>query len=150
MKVAMVKHSSRGKVFWFEIPERLVGKLYPGSHVVCDTARGRRCGTVVASDLDDQDVKEIMTASGAIFPLRKIIAITQKVRLSDIKIPAYMARTKPRDEKIAKRFLEIYHTGQFNTNIALDDSGFLVDGYSAYLVAQALGFTFLSVICEEV
>lgn len=150
MKVAMVKHKPYGKVFWFEIPEHLVGKLQPGSRVACNTARGRRYGTVVAADLDEQDVKEVMLASGATFPLSTIEATTQKVLMSAIKIPEYMARTEPRDEKIAKRFLEIFHTGQFNTNIALDDRGFLVDGYSAYLVAQTLGFTFLSAICKEV
>ena len=60
MKVAMVKHKPYGKVFWFEIPEHLVGKLQPGFHVACNTARGRRYGTVVAADLDEQDVKEVM------------------------------------------------------------------------------------------
>ena len=29
MKVAMVKHTSCGQVFWFETPEHLVGKLHP-------------------------------------------------------------------------------------------------------------------------
>ena len=48
MKVAMVKHKPYGKVFWFEIPEHLVGKLQPGFRVACNTARGRRYGTVVA------------------------------------------------------------------------------------------------------
>lgn len=60
MKVAMVKHKPYGKVFWFEIPEHLVGKLQPGFHVACNTARGRRYGTVVAADLDEQDVKEVI------------------------------------------------------------------------------------------
>ena len=69
MKVAMVKHKPYGKVFWFAIPEHLVGKLQPGCHVACNTARGRRYGTVVAADLDEQDVKEVMLASGATFPL---------------------------------------------------------------------------------
>ena len=62
----------------------------------------------------------------------------------------YMARTKPSDEKIAKRFLEFYHTGQFNTNVALDDNAVLIDGYSAYLVAQKVGLTFLPAIYKEV
>ena len=48
MKVAMVKHKPYGKVFWFEIPEHFVGKLQPGFRVACNTARGRRYGTVVA------------------------------------------------------------------------------------------------------
>ena len=56
----MVKHKPYGKVFWFEIPEHLVGKLQPGFRVACNTARGRRYGTVVAADLDEQDVKEVM------------------------------------------------------------------------------------------
>ena len=103
MKVAMVKHKPYGKVFWFEIPEHFVGKLQPGFRVACNTARGRRYGTVVAADLDEQDVKEVMLASGAIFPLSTIEATTQKVLMSTIKIPGYMARTKPSDEKIAKR-----------------------------------------------
>lgn len=64
MKVAMVKHKPYGKVFWFEIPEHLVGKLQPGFRVACNTARGRRYGTVVAADLDEQDVKEVMLDSG--------------------------------------------------------------------------------------
>ena len=77
MKVAMVKHKPYGKVFWFEIPEHFVGKLQPGFHVACNTARGRRYGTVVAADLDEQDVKEVMLASGATFPLSTIEATTQ-------------------------------------------------------------------------
>lgn len=149
MKVAMVKHTPCGKVFWFEIPEHLEGKVQIGSRVACDTARGRRYGIVVAADLDEQDVKEVMVASGATFPLRKIVATAQMVLMSSIKIPAYMARTKPADGKIAKRFLEFYHTGQFNTNIALHDNGVLADGYSAYLVAKKIGLAFLPAICKE-
>ena len=106
--------------------------------------------TVVAADLDEQDVKEVMLASGATFPLSTIEATTQEVLISAIKIPVYMARTKPSDEKIAKRFLEFYHTGQFNTNVALDDNAVLIDGYSAYLVAQKVGLTFLPAIYKEV
>lgn len=106
--------------------------------------------TVVAADLDEQDVKEVMLASGATFPLSTIEATTQEVLISAIKIPGYMARTKPSDEKIAKRFLEFYHTGQFNTNVALDDNAVLIDGYSAYLVAQKVGLTFLPAIYKEV
>lgn len=150
MKVAMVKHKPYGKVFWFEIPKHLVGKLQPGFRVACNTARGRRYGTVVAADLDEQDVKEVMLASGATFPLSTIEATTQEVLISAIKIPGYMARTKPSDEKIAKRFLEFYHTGQFNTNVALDDNAVLIDGYSAYLVAQKVGLAFIPAIYKEV
>lgn len=146
MKVAMVKHKPYGKVFWFQIPDHLIGKLRPGSRVACNTARGRRYGIVVAADIDEQDVKEVMLASGATLPLSMIEATTQQVLVSGIKIPEYMAHTKPSDEKIAKRFLEFYHTGQFDTNIALDGNGVLVDGYSAYLVAKRVGLSSLPAI----
>lgn len=149
MKVAMVRHKQYGKVFWFEIPKYLVGKLQPGFRVSCNTARGLRYGTIVAADLEEQDVREVMLASGATFPLSTIKATAQMVPMSAIKIPEYMTRTKPSDDKIAKRFLEFYHTGQFNTNVALSDNGVLVDGYSAYLVAQKIGLLFLPAICKE-
>lgn len=150
MKVAMVKHKPCGKVFWFEIPQYLEGKLAPGSAVACDTARGRQYGVVVAADLDVTDIKGLMVASGAKFPLRKIEATTQKVFLGSIKIPEYMTLTSPRDEKIARRFLEFYHTGRFDTIIALDDNGVLVDGYTAYLVAQKIGLPYIPAIYKKV
>ena len=85
MKVAMVKHKPYGKVFWFEIPEHFVGKLQPGFRVACNTARGRRYGTVVAADLDEQDVREVMLASGATFPLSTIEATTQSVAIHFVR-----------------------------------------------------------------
>ena len=68
MKVAMVKHKPYGKVFWFAIPEHLVGKLQPGCLVASNTARGRRYVTGVAEGIDQQDVDEVFFASGATFP----------------------------------------------------------------------------------
>lgn len=149
MKVAMVKHSPNGKVFWFETPKYLEGLLTTGSRVACDTNRGRQYGVIVGANLDEKDVLEVMTASGATLPLRKIIATARMVPIDKIKIPEYMKRTKPRDEKIAKRFLEFYHTGQFDTNVALSDDGTLVDGYSAYLVARTVGLSLLPAIYKE-
>jgi hypothetical protein len=143
MKVAMVKHNLRGKIFWFEIPTHLEGLIKVNSCVICDTKRGRQHGVVVGTDLEAVDVAEVMGASGATFPLRKIIALTHRVRINAIKIPKYMGETRPHDEKIAKRFLEFYHTGQFNTDIVLDQDNVLVDGYSAYLVAQKVGLDYL-------
>lgn len=149
MKVALVKHTPAGQVFWFGIPEHLVNDVHPGSRVACDTARGRKFGVVVGSPLNEEDVKEVAIASGAVFPLRQISAVATKVPMQNIKIPGYMARANPRDEKISKRFLEVYHNGEFNTSIVVNKSGMLVDGYSAYLVAKKLGFDFITAICVE-
>ncbi len=150
MNVAMVKHGNCGKVYWFEVPDHLVARIAPGIRVACDTSRGRKYGVMVGSVVNADDVMEIMQASGAIFPLRKIVAVTYDIPLDIIQIPNYMKHTKPRDEKIAKRFMEFYHTGRFDTNVALDDKCVLVDGYSAYLVAQKIGLAAIPAVCEEV
>ena len=149
MKVAMIKHSPTGKVFWFGVPKELECKVRPGRRVACDTSRGERYGTVVGANLNEMDVKDIMTASGATFPLRMITKVTQDVSMALISIPDFMGRTKPRDDKIAKRFLEYYHHGKFNTNIVVDENNVLLDGYSAYLVAKLLRIPYLPVIRTE-
>lgn len=139
MKVAMVKHTPAGQVFWFGVPDRFVNDIHPGSRVACDTAWGQNLGVVVGSPLNEKDVKAIAIASGAKFPLRQIVAVATPVPMQDIKISKYMSCTKPRDEKISKRFLEVYHNGEFNTSVVIGKDGVLVDGYSAYLVAKELG-----------
>lgn len=145
MKVAMVKHSPHGKVYWFEVPEES-GYVYPGAHVACDTARGMVRGIVVGSVMDECDVYDIMIASGAKFPLRKIVANWRCVPLASITIPKYFKNTKPRDETIAKRFLELYNTGGFQTDVIVSDDGVLQDGYSAYLVAKFIGVSHIDAI----
>lgn len=149
MNVVMVKHGNCGKIYWFEVPDHLEASIVPGIRVACDTSRGKKYGLVVGSIVDADDVREVMYASGATFPLRKIIAVTFDIPLDIIQIPDYMKRTKPSDDKIAKRFMEFYHTGQFDTNVALDDKGVLVDGYSAYLVAQKIGLANIPTVCRE-
>ena len=124
MKVAMVKHTANGKVFWFEVPDGL-GEITPNSSVMCDTARGRQYGTIVGAVCDESDVHDVMVASGASLPLRKITDVVQAVPMDTIKIPEYMARTKPSD-----------------------NNGLLKDGYSAYLVAKLLHFKYLYAIIE--
>ncbi len=149
MKVAMVKHTPVGQVFWFGVPDRFVNDIHPGSRVACDTVRGRKFGVVVGSPLNEEDAREVAVASGARFPLCQISAVATKVPMQNIKIPKYMARTKPRDEKISKRFMEVYHNGEFNTSVVVNKNGMLVDGYSAYLVAKKLGLDLITAICVD-
>ena len=47
-----------------------------------------------------------------------------------------------------KRFREYYRTGQFNTRVTVDDSGVLLDGYTAYKVAKMLHLTHLLVVTK--
>ncbi len=66
MKVVMVKHTPKGKVFWFEAPEHLADFIAPGVHVACDTYRCLRYGITVSAALDATDVKDVMAATGAV------------------------------------------------------------------------------------
>lgn len=145
MKVALVRHGSYGKVYWFEVPEQLTNDVMIGARVTCDTARGKNAGVVVGTAvLDPEQDRETLSSAGAVLPLRQILSIKKDVLMADIKIPDYMKRSTPRDDKIAKRFLEYYHTMSFNTNVSIREDGTLVDGYSAYLVAKVLNLPFLS------
>lgn len=149
MQVAMVKHTSTGKVFWFEVPAHLSGAITPGVRVICETSRGKRAGVAVSTPLNPADVKDVMAASGVTTPIRPILNVAQTVFLDNIIVPEYLTRSHPSDEKIAKRFLEFYHTGDFQTNIVVDANCKLVDGYTAYLVAQKVGLSYLSAIVRE-
>lgn len=150
MRAVMVKHTTESKGCWFEAPNNLADKIHPGVRVVCDTAIGQQDGTVSSVLLSngEDDAKEIMIAAGAKFPLRKIVAVGCLIPIDAIKVPTYMSRSVPNEEKIVKRFREYYRTGQFNTRVTVDDSGVLLDGYTAYKVAKMLHLTHLLVVTK--
>lgn len=149
MNVVLVKHGSCGKAYWFEAPDQIVPQLLPGTRVTCDTVRGKKSGVTVGSVVSSNDVMEIMQVSGATFPLRKILNAAHDIKLADITIPNYMAQHRPSDALISKRFLEYYHTMQFQTKVTVDENGVLKDGYSAYLVAKLLGLSTISVMTKR-
>lgn len=149
MNVVMAKHGSCGKVYWFEVPDHLDSQMLPGTRVACDTVRGKKYGVTVWSVVSSDDVMEVMQASGATFPLRKILDAARDIKLADITIPDYMARHSPCDALLSKRFLEYYHTTQFNTKVVVDENGVLKDGYSAYLVAKVMGLEVISAIIKR-
>lgn len=144
MEVAMVKHSENSKIYWFGVPKQLEGELHSGDRVVCDTAKGAQSGVIISAGMRDQDVADVMKASGATYPLRMIVDVTKDIPLKKIVIPEEFKRTLPRDWKLAKRFLEYYHTGSFHTNVLVDEKGVLRDGYTAYLAAKTLHLPYLT------
>jgi hypothetical protein len=138
--VAMVKHNPHGEIYWFKVPENLQSMVLNNRCVLCDTRRGVKPGFIVGQCFDQEDVRTLMVKSGATFPLREIVGVERMVGIYDINIPKWMSQ--PKDEKIAKRFLEFYHTGRFQTPVLIDKSKMLlIDGYSAYLCAKKMGAT---------
>ena len=144
MEVAMVKHSENNKTYWFGVPKHLEGELHTGDRVVCDTVKGTQGGVVVSAGMRDQDVADVMKASGATYPLRMIVGVTRDIPLKKIVIPEEFKRTPPLDAKLAKRFLEYHYTGNFHTKVLVDEKGVLRDGYTAYLAAKTLHLPYLT------
>ena len=101
---------------------------------VCDA-----CGAVIENP-HGQKMREFkVNASyeyGEVFPIEAI------------KIPSYLAHSTPSEDKIVRRFLEYYRTGQFNTRVTVDDGCVLTDGYTAYKVAKMLHLTHLIAVAK--
>ena len=116
--------------------------------MICDTRRGTQIGIVVSLfryDGNDAVVRALREQNGATFPLRKIIAVYGAMPISKIVIPDRMRHTTPRDKKVAARCLEWYQFGHFQTEVVVNQNFVLSDGYSAYIVAKALGHRVLAV-----
>lgn len=150
MKAVMVKHNDESKGYWFEVPDYLADKIQPGMRVACDTVIGRQHGVVVGVLISngEDEAKGIMTSAGAKFPLRQIVAVEHRIPIESIKVPSYLTHSTPSEDKIVKRFLEYYRTGQFNTRVTVNDDGVLTDGYTAYKVAKMLHLTHLVAVVK--
>lgn len=145
MTAAMIKHSGTGKGYWFEVPDDFELEVQYGVRVTCDTAIGEHDGTVTAVLMSPEEysVRNILISDGAEFPLRKVISIERLVPIEKIKVPMYMAKSKPSDKKLAERFLEYYHYKKFDTKVEIDKEMVLTDGYTAYKVAKMLHLPYL-------
>lgn len=144
MYVALIQHPHNTQNYWFAVSNKMAEKIKPGMKVQCDTRFGMQPGTVIGGPMKSEDVMELMKTSGAVFPLKKIYDMEiREVNIATIHIPSMFVKSPPSDEKLASRFLEWYHHGEFDTRILIDKDGTLQDGYSAYLVAKKLGLTSL-------
>lgn len=70
--------------------------------------------------------------------------IHMHIKVSDIKITTAFSNTIPSPKKIAQRVEEYKTEGKFNTDVVVRN-GYLIDGYSAYLVCKMLGIETLKV-----
>jgi len=70
------------------------------------------------------------------------------IEVSKIKITSAFSNNIPKSELITKRLEEYKKTEKFNTDIIVSKNGYLVDGYSAYLVAKMLDLNTIKVLIE--
>lgn len=66
------------------------------------------------------------------------------VKIANIKIPNYFK--KPNCWKLEQRRRYYYTYKYFRDTIILDEYGYLVDGYTTYLLAKELGFDYITIL----
>lgn len=146
MNIVSVKHPDGGKKeYWFEVPEEIASQIKKGSRVVCDTIRGREFAIATSDVISGENVEQMAVRLGAHLPLKKIVRVTGLMPMNKIKVPKLLASSRPSPDKIAKRIGEFYDHKVFNTDIVVDQSGKLLDGYTAYLVSKMFGLKYIDV-----
>lgn len=148
MNIVEVCHKCGGKSFWFEVPDELKDMIHEGSSVVCNTKVGNSAGIAQTSVFSGDGIEMIAVQNGATLPLKSVIAVQANFPMSEIKIGNHMKATKPAQKKIRERLAEYYKDGKFYTRVSLDRRGYLVDGYSAYLVAKMFDLEEIPVVLE--
>lgn len=148
MRYVGVRHApNQTSLYWFSVPEELLGFITANTKVICDTRKGEAEGTVerVLDGFSEGEVKQI---SGNRYPLKSIVGALIDYGVSDIHIPWEMEASSPSPEKICSRMREFYSTGVFKTKIVVATDGTLLDGYTAYLVAKMFGHDSLRVVMK--
>lgn len=143
--VAVGHKTGQEKRYWFEVPEKLVPLIKSGTKVLCNTRYGQQSGIAKTEVLSGDEVKQLAEIEGAKFPLNQIVAVRQDVPMYGIKIGRYLTGRLPSKSKMIERLDEFYDIGVFRTKVVIDDEGWLLDGYSAYLVAKMFGMNSIPV-----
>lgn len=142
MNVALVQHNQQNtRKYCFAVPDELIPHIKQDTRVVCDTVRGFMPGRIVSEILTGDSATQAIEERGAYMPLRNIVAVVNKVNISDIRIPIRMEMSTPHKFKIVRRESELKAFGCVRTKVVVDDNGILKDGYTAYLVCKNKGMS---------
>ncbi len=137
MIYAGVKHNNSNKVFWFKVPKSLYNEAAIRKKVICKTKYGMQPGEIVelVSCREKSEIKRITGVS----PSQSVTGIEAVIKIDDIKITSAFSDSLPAPEKIESRETEYKLFGKFLTKVEFNKAGYLLDGYTAYLVAKKLG-----------
>lgn len=149
MKYVGVRHKpEQTKIYWFVISDEVIrdskdaSELHYGDLVLCKTRIGDQAGMVVAIlDVDKKDDEYILKLTGGHKPTMPIIAVYKLVDINEIKIPLIFLKNPPQSYKIQKRRNTSCRSELFlSTDIVISGDRYLIDGYSAYMVARERGY----------
>lgn len=68
------------------------------------------------------------------------------IKLNKIKIKESFKKTQPQGWKMRERWEYYRKTGELHSPIVINERGYLVDGYTSYLIAKADGLKKVEVI----
>lgn len=72
--------------------------------------------------------------------------LVRNVNLKDIKIKEDFKRKQPNSYKMKEKWNYYRKTGSLESDIVIDENGYLIDGYTSYLIAEADGIKKVEVI----
>lgn len=75
--------------------------------------------------------------------------IFRNVKLEDIKIKEDFEKKKPNGYKMKAKWNYYRKTGSLESDIVIDENGYLIDGYTSYLIAKADSIKKIDVIIKN-
>ena len=78
--------------------------------------------------------------------MNKILKLFGYAKIENIKIQEEFKKHPPRTNKMRAREVYYLRYEKFQQAIILDKNGYLIDGYTSYLVAKELGKKYVKVI----
>ena len=72
----------------------------------------------------------------------------KQMKVKDINIKDSFKKTQPNRQKMKEKWFFYRGTGRLESDIIVDKNGYLVDGYTSYLIAEADGIKKVEVVEE--
>lgn len=70
----------------------------------------------------------------------------KQMKVKDIKIKDSFKKKRPSRQKMKEKWFFYKEIGRLESDIVVDKNGYLVDGYTSYLIAEADGIKKVEVI----
>lgn len=74
--------------------------------------------------------------------------IIRNMKLKDIKIREDFKRTQPSKNKMKEKWFFYRKTGSLESDIIINKNGYLIDGYTSYLIVEADNIKKIDVIVK--
>jgi len=144
MNIVRVKIDTENeKPRWLKVPEEFVKDIHKDEKLLCEVKGGITTGHATSEVMSGDGIEDLLSQKTSHFDDLKVLGVFKMINMDEIKICELLKCNPPRAEKIAKRINEIYEHGFFDTNVEINKDGYLMDGYTAYLVSKMFDYDVL-------